>query len=124
MEVKLSNKELEDIFSRSGEALLTIDGEYFIDANQAALDLICASSLKVFRSLHPAMISPEFQPDGESSKIKAEKMISFARENVYNRFKWQHINLHKEPFDVEVTLRKREVNGKELIDVHWLLLSE
>lgn len=123
MTAQVNNSQLEEVFNNPDEPRLVLEDEHFIDANQAALDLIDVSTIKIFRSLHPAMISPEFQPDGESSKNKADKIFSLLKEEGYSRFKWQHITLHGEPFDVEVTLRLRKEEERYLIDVHWRVLD-
>jgi len=117
----ISDEELDHIFSCKDEAILTIQDEYFIDASQAALGLIGISSLKVFQSLHPARISPEFQEDGQPSILKASEMMSLAKKNGSHTFEWTHIKLNGSPFQVRVTLRFRLEEG-EFIDVHWRLL--
>jgi len=119
METRLSNTELKETFSHGNEAILCIENDHFIEANQTALDLIGVSSLKIFQSLHPAMISPEFQADGNSSKSKADEIFSTLKESGSMRFKWQHIKLDGSPFDVEVTLRLRDEDGHFYTDVHW-----
>ena len=120
----LKTSALDELFNRQNDPLLLIENDRFIDANQAALDLIGVSSLKVFKTLHPAMISPEFQPDGQSSKNKADKIFAALKESGYEQFIWQHITLHQEPFNVQVTLRSKQDNGRYFIDVHWHLLDE
>jgi len=119
METRLSSTELKELFSHADEAILCIENDHFIEANQAALDLIGVSSLKIFQSLHPAMISPEFQADGISSKVKADEIFSALKECKSIRFNWQHIKLDRSPFEVEITLRLREDNGHSYVDVHW-----
>ena len=119
MELNLSDEELEETYSHNEDAQLIIEGEYFVYANKKALELIGASSIKIFKSLHPAMISPEYQPDGELSRLKSNFCFSQLPIHKSMRFQWQHINLKKETFDVIVTLRVREENEKTFIDVHW-----
>jgi len=119
MELNLSQEELDRTFSNDNEAILRLDGEYFIEANKKALSLLGLSSLEVFKSLHPAMISPEYQKDGELSKLKANRCFSLLPEHKSMRFIWQHINLHKELFEVTVTLKIIELHNKTFIDVHW-----
>jgi len=122
MELDLDVSVLNELFSHEGEAFLVLEHEYFKDANKVALSYLGVSSIKVFRSLHPAMISPEYQPDGQESKLKANKAFSLLKEHNSMRFLWQHINLKEEPFNVEVTLRNRIEKEHEYIDVHWRLL--
>jgi len=123
MKTDLNLGEIEERFSQRTEAILLLEGEYFIDANDKALELIGVSSLAMFKSLHPAMISPEFQPDGVSSKFKADKIFSRLKKSKVGRFKWRHIKLDATPFDVEVTLKLDEESESYRIHVHWRLLS-
>jgi len=123
MSTQLSDSEQDDIFDNPEEAVLLLQNEHFTSATQPALDLLGISSIKVFKSLHPAMISPEFQPDGMSSKNKADKLFSLLQQEKNISFSWQHITIKGEPFDVFVTLRLREEGASYLIDVHWKVIS-
>ena len=90
------------------------EGRMFLDANDAALKMFGVSSKAAFLETHPAAFSPEFQVDGESSYLKANKMIETALENGFHRFDWRHKNLNEEAFDVEVTLTIFEDEGRDL----------
>ncbi len=112
-------QEIDALFERKEDALLVIEGEYFIEASQRALELLGMSSVNVIKALHPAKISPEFQPDGESSKLKANHLFAQLADEGFIQFDWQHISIYGDPFDVRVTLRVRDKEGKSYIDVHW-----
>jgi len=122
MDCSLSKEILDKIFSNDEESQLIIEDEYFIEANKVALKLIGASSLNIFKSIHPAMLSPEYQPDGELSKLKTNAIFAKLFEFNSIQFSWQHINLSEEPFDVIVTLKVREEGNRRLIDVNWKLI--
>ncbi|MFI3253450.1 MAG: PAS domain-containing protein [Eubacteriales bacterium] len=49
-------------------------------------------------------LSPEVQPCGKNSMVKAKEMIMIAREMGYHRFEWVHQKLDKEPIPCEITL--------------------
>ena len=123
MSAQLSDSQLDDIFNDEKEAILLLENEHFVFATPAVLDRLGISSIKVFKSLHPAMISPEFQPDGVSSKNKADKIFALLKQEKRTSFNWQHITIKGEPFNVLVTLRLREEGTSYLIDVHWKILS-
>ncbi|HID62599.1 MAG TPA: PAS domain-containing protein, partial [Anaerolineae bacterium] len=59
------------LFQRSPEAMLLLDGEVFIDCNQAAVEMMGCSSKEQLLALHPYDISPERQSDGRPSVEKA-----------------------------------------------------
>ncbi len=113
------SEEMEALFTKDEDALLVIYGEYFIQANKRALELLEVSSMNVITALHPAKISPEFQPDGESSKLKANHLFAQLANDGWIQFDWRHISISGNAFDVRVTLRVREEDGKSYIDVHW-----
>jgi len=118
----LTSAQIKDITSSTNMIHLRIEDEYFIDADEQALELLEVSSLKIFKSLHPAMISPEFQPDGQSSKIKANKLFASLLTDGSVRFSWQHVSLKGNVFDVEVSLIIDKNNTQNVIDVYWDLL--
>ena len=73
-----------------------------IDCNQEAVNLFDLSSKKEFidRFLY---MSPEYQPDGTSSKEKGPKLVTKAMEKGYNRFEWVHQKLDGELIPTEIT---------------------
>lgn len=58
-------------------------------------------------------LSPEFQPDGLTSKEKSETLIKEAFETGYIRFEWMHQKVTGEPIPTEVTLVCVEWQGDE-----------
>lgn len=54
-------------------------------------------------------LSPEFQPDGESSKLKAERLINRALKEGRETFEWTHLDVNGNPIPVEVTIVKLDV---------------
>jgi len=56
-------------------------------------------------------LSPEYQPDGSPSKIKAIEYVKKAFNNGYCRFEWMHRKIDGEPIPCEVTLIRVEYDG-------------
>jgi len=123
MDVNLDESELNKLFKDDTAALLVLDDEHFVEASAQALELIGVSSIEVLKSFHPAMISPEFQPDGQSSKLKANEVFGTLLNNTSIRFYWRHISIKGKFFDVNVTLRQRQEGSNKYIDVHWKRLD-
>ena len=65
------------------------------------------------------MFSPEFQPDGETSREKSKEMDRLAYETGYNQFEWIHKKLDGEEFPVEVTLNPVQLNNKKVLLAVW-----
>jgi hypothetical protein len=82
----------ERIYSSTTDAITLISTERYTDCNQAALNLFKIKSVEEFTKYHPADLSPPFQPDGESSHIKADRMIDKAIKEGRTFFEWTHRN--------------------------------
>ena len=63
-----------ELFERSADAILFIEGDTFIDCNDAAVAMLHASSREAVLRLHPSEISPPRQPDGRDSFEKANEL--------------------------------------------------
>ena len=103
-ELKQSEGKLQAIFEGSNDAILLLTEKGFFDCNQKALEMFNVNSKESIKSIHPADISPEFQPDGRNSLEKADEMIKIAFEKGINRFEWEHKRLCGAPFSAEVLL--------------------
>ena len=112
------------LFNQSTDAHLLLDTHGIIDCNFAAVKMINAKSKEQLLSLHPAVFSPEYQPDGMKSTDKKMHMDQIARDEGYHRFEWVHRKLTGEEFPVEVTLNAVDVAGRSLLLVVWHDLTE
>lgn len=99
-----SERKYRDIFEKAIDAVLILKDGFFIDCNDAALKMFGLDKETLF-SIHPSKISPEKQPDGESSFLKAEEMMKITLEKGSNRYRCnqQHINGHVFPTEVTLT---------------------
>lgn len=112
------------LFEHSSDAHLIFDQTGIIDCNRAAVMMLrCADKVQV-RNLHPAVLSPEYQPDGRSSLEKNVEMDGLARAHGYHRFEWMHRRMTGEDFLVEVTLTPVELPGGPALLVVWHELTE
>ena len=112
------------LFEHSSDAHFIFDETGITDCNDATIRLLGASDRNHVLALHPAVLSPEFQPDGRLSVEKAKEMDATARELGYHRFEWLHRKLDGEVFPVEVTLNPVEIEGKPALIVVWHDLTE
>lgn len=98
-------REFRTLFDTSPDSIwLLDDSNRFVLANRAAAMSFGYESPSEVISLHPAEISPDLQPDGSSSRDKAEKMIAMARERGTHRFEWMHKRRDGSLVPFEVTL--------------------
>ena len=124
-EVLAANEKhfMQTIYS-SSDAILLIEEDSFIDCNQAVIEMLRASGKEAVLMTRPSELSPEFQPDGQSSLEKAERMITMARRKGVHRFEWIHRRLDGELFPVEVTLTTIILNGRGLLHCVWRDLTD
>src|SRR3954453_18073069 len=91
------------LFEHSSDAHLIFDAGGITDCNPAAVRLLGAPDRQAILAVHPASLSPEYQPDGRRSDEKPWEMDAIARAKGWPRFEWVHRRLDGEPVPVEVT---------------------
>ena len=112
------------LFEHSSDAHLLFDENGIIDCNNAALAMVGCTDRKQILGLHPAVLSPEAQPDGRTSAEKSVEMDAIARQRGYHRFEWLHRRLDGTEFPVEVTLTPVTLGGKPVMLTVWHDLTE
>lgn len=107
-----SERKYRDIFEKAIDAVLIIKDGHFVDCNEAAIKIFGLDRETLF-SIHPAQLSPEKQPDGASSFLKAEEMMKIALEKGSNRYRCnqQHVNGHVFPTEVTLTRINEDDDG-------------
>ena len=113
-----------ELFERSPDAILIIDGETFVDCNQATVNMLRYASREDVLETHPSELSPELQPDGRSSYEKANEMIMLAFERGCHRFEWDHKRADGEVFPVEVLLTAVPRGDHKILHVVWRDITE
>lgn len=114
-----SEERFRKFFEESADASLIIEGDRFVDCNQAALNMLRLHSKDALGTVHPSELSPEWQPDGRSSVEKANEMIGIAFSRGSHRFEWLHRRADGEVFPAEVLLTRIVHLGKPLLYVVW-----
>jgi PAS domain S-box-containing protein len=119
-----SEARFRSLFEKSADAVLLIEDGQFIDCNQAAIDMLRASSNEQLIHCHPSQLSPACQPDGLRSTEKAEQMMVKALAEGSTRFEWIHRRFNGEDFPVEVLLTSIPAGKRRLIHVVWRDITE
>lgn len=113
-----------ELFERSADAILIIDGGAFVECNEATVRMLRARDREHILQTHPSELSPPFQPDGRDSFTKANEMIAIAFEQGSNRFEWDHVRADGEVFPVEVLLTAVPREGRQILHVVWRDITE
>ena len=119
-----SEDRFRRLFEKLPEPVWILTDSHFIEANPAALTAIGYSDRPSFLHIHPADLSPEYQPDGELSRAKAERMNRLGLEKGLHRFDWVHKRRDGSLFPVEVTLTPMDWMGKPSSCCIWRDISE
>jgi len=123
--IRDSEGKFRELFERSGDAILIIENETFVDCNHATVEMLGYHSKEEFLNLHPSKLSPEFQPDGKLSRIKADEMMETAIRNGTHRFEWDHVRKSGQIFPVEVLLTAVSTTPeKRIIHTVWRDITE
>jgi PAS domain S-box-containing protein len=120
----IAEEKFRVLFEHSADAHLLFDDTGIIDCNNAAVKMLKCSDKNQILSLHPSVLSPEYQPDGRKSSEKAVEMDSIAREKGFHRFEWVHRKIDNIDFPVEVTLNPVVLNDKTALLVVWHDITE
>ena len=98
-----SEEKFRLLFEKSPDAALLLDGNIFVDCNEAALRLMRCREKSLLIGLHPSDISPERQPDGPLSSEKDEDTPPISRLRGVNQFEWVHRDFSGEQLWVDVS---------------------
>ncbi len=112
------------LFERSADANLIIEGETFIDCNQATVEMLKYSTKEELLRTHPSELSPPRQPDGRKSYEKANEMIAIAIAEGSHRFEWTHRRADGDVFPVEVLLTSITIHNRQSVHVVWRDITE
>ena len=99
--------------------LLIDDSFQFTDCNEAAIKILGAVSKNQIINKPPAYFSPEYQPDGQLSVIKAEQMIKNAFEKGSLQFEWIHKRMDGVAIYMDVSFTVIPMGSKNVLLVNW-----
>jgi PAS domain S-box-containing protein len=127
IEDALKDREIKyrTLFDSSSDAIMILaPEERFVSGNNATLKLFGCQSEAEFTKYGPADLSPENQPDGMPSAVKAAEMIKIALENGMHSFEWVHKRLDNTEFIASVLLTRMELEGKKYVQATVRDISE
>ena len=111
-----SEMKFRTLFDSSRDAIVVLTPEDgFLDGNPAAIRLFGCENKDEFTSCSPADLSPERQPDGNLSTVKAQLMMAITMEQGSHFFEWTHQRRDESRFDATVLLTRMELNGRQYL---------
>ena len=115
--LRASEEKYSALFNDARDALVTLSMQTlnFKNLNKSAIEMFGAVSEDEFLVNSLWAISPEFQPCGLPSDVKAKEMNSIALRNGYHIFEWQHKRADGETFSAEVLLSRLHIKDETLL---------
>ena len=119
-----SEQKYRSLFEQSADALLIIEGNTFVDCNEATVEMLGYKTRTEFLGVHPSKLSPSLQADGRNSVEKADEMMATAYKNGSHRFEWLHKKKNGDVFPVEVLLTSVPNGEEQFLHVVWRDITE
>jgi PAS domain S-box-containing protein len=104
------------LYDSSGDAIMYARPDAgMLAGNTATIKLFGCRDEKEFVSFNPADLSPECQPDGTLSAVKAQEMMAIAMERGSHFFEWRHRRVDGSEFPATVLLTRIELEGRTVL---------
>ena len=98
------NKAYERLFEESTDALAVLEDGIIVQCNKAAMRMMRVKDKSKIIGFKPGELSLGYQPDGERSEKKAEKLIELASKNGTQHFEWVHNGIDRKKYWFDITL--------------------
>ncbi|HEX6571876.1 MAG TPA: PhnD/SsuA/transferrin family substrate-binding protein [Steroidobacteraceae bacterium] len=118
-QLRWSEERFRRLFEDSKLAMALIKDGRIVEANRASLELIGAGHPRDVIGHSPVDFSPELQPDGESSRSKAARMLEIADRDVAHQFEWEHVRIDGRALMAKVQLTVIAIGEERLYHVAW-----
>lgn len=114
--LRTSEMRYRTLYDSSRDAIMVLTAtEGFLSGNPAAVKIFGCRDEDEFTSCTPADLSPECQPDGKLSTVKAQQIMATAMKEGSHFFEWKHRRLDGSEFFATVLLTRMELEGKEYL---------
>ncbi|WP_020588487.1 PAS domain S-box protein [Desulfobacter curvatus] len=123
-DLRQSEVRFRKIFNESRSPVFLMENERYIDANQAALELLGYDEPEALHGISPEDISPKYQPDGELSIEKVKAVHKIALTQGSHRFEWEYLKKDGTHIFAEVTLTPIRFEDRTFIHISWTDITQ
>ncbi|MBK7710072.1 MAG: PAS domain S-box protein [Bacteroidales bacterium] len=116
--VKESEHKYKTLFQESPDGYLIISNGVFVECNKASEIMIGGDRMKIIGQT-PAMLSPEYQPNGRKSEEYAPEVINQTLVSGRNTFEWVHKRFDGTDFLVVIKLALIDYEGIPSVLATW-----
>jgi PAS domain S-box-containing protein len=114
--IRGSEVKYKTLYDASGDAIMYCSPEgQMLAGNASTIKLFGCKDEKEFVSLNAVDLSPEYQPDGVLSTVKAREVLAIALEQGSSFFEWTHRRVDGTEFPATVLLSRIELEGRPLV---------
>lgn len=110
-ELSESEKQYRTLFETAKDGMFILKDDVIVRCNTKAANLFGFEDEKAILGRHIYALSPEFQANGESSRIGANKKIEDAKKGKSQIFNWIHKTSKDVLFHAEIMLSPIELKG-------------
>ena len=118
-ELKMQKDVFESLYQQSNDGVTIIQDNILMDCNKSVLQMLKYDTKEEVLGLHPAEISPIYQPDGALSIDKAQKMEEIALNKGFHTFEWVFKKSNGEEFWADIVMTKIISAGSIVLHVVW-----
>ncbi len=112
--IRENELKFRTLFDSANDSIFIMDGQFFVDCNQRTLEMFGCTREQIINH-PPADFSPLRQLDGRSSEEASILRIQAALAGIPQFFEWTHRRFDGELFDVEISLNRIEIAGRQYI---------
>ena len=102
------------LFDSTSEGIIVFRKGYFDDVNPAVCQIFGGTKEQLIGRT-PYELSPEYQPNGHSSKDQAMYFISQCLSGKPQNFEWRHTRIDGSEFDADITLNAVKLHGEDTL---------
>jgi len=113
--IRESQTRYRTLFESAADAIMLMDGDLFIDCNSRSEEMFGLPKAHLIGQTPYLQLSPEIQPDGQPSRVKALEKLAAANRGEPQNFIWQHRKADGTVFDAEVNLVRVDLEDKSLV---------
>ncbi|MDX1348298.1 MAG: CHASE domain-containing protein [Thiomicrorhabdus chilensis] len=123
-ELQEQKNAFETVFEKSTDGIFLTEGRHIINCNEATLKTFGYASKERVLKLPSHVFSPEYQPDGETSLRKGNRMLKQCLKKGSHAFEWMNVRADGEPFWTDVVLTRLELYGRTIIHIAFRDISK
>lgn len=123
-ELQEQKNAFETVFEKSTDGIFLTEGRHIINCNEATLKTFGYASKERVLKLPNHVFSPRYQPDGESSLRKGNRMLKQCLKKGSHAFEWMNVRANGEPFWTDVVLTRLELYGRTIIHIAFRDISK